>query len=235
MTKQTIDIILPAYHEQENIQKVITNIEKYVKTPHEITVVLQDRNDPTLKIITKFKKEFKNLNIIFTKNGIGMLKALKEGFKQTKAPIITVMMADLSDDARDIDKMAEQINKGFDLVCASRYTKKGKRNGGPVIKGFLSYLACKSLSKLIGLPTQDATNAFKTFRRPLLKRFTLESKEGFELPLELTVKTFHTGGKITEIPTIWNDRKKGRSKFYLFKNIPLYLKWYKYGITQKRK
>ena len=59
MTKQTIDIILPAYHEQENIQKVITNIEKYVKTPHEITVVLQDRNDPTLKIITKFKKEFK--------------------------------------------------------------------------------------------------------------------------------------------------------------------------------
>lgn len=235
MTKNNVDIILPAYHEQENIQKAISDIEKHVKTTHITTIVLQDKNDPTLQVIKTLQKKIKNLNVVFTKEGVGMLKALKEGFKQTKSPVITIMMADLSDDARDIDKMVKKINNGFDLVCASRYTTRGKRVGGPVVKGFLSYLACKSLSKLIGLPTQDATNAFKTFKRSIIKEITIESKEGFELPLELTVKAYHKGMKITEIPTIWNDRKNGKSKFLLLKNIPLYLKWYRYGVINNHK
>lgn len=235
MTKNKVDIILPAYHEQENIQKAISDIEKHVKTTHITTIVLQDKNDPTLQVIKTLQKKIKNLNVVFTKEGVGMLKALKEGFKQTKSPVITIMMADLSDDARDIDKMVKKINNGFDLVCASRYTTRGKRVGGPVVKGFLSYLACKSLSKLIGLPTQDATNAFKTFKRSIIKEITIESKEGFELPLELTVKAYHKGMKITEIPTIWNDRKNGKSKFLLLKNIPLYLKWYRYGVINNHK
>lgn len=235
MTNHKVDIILPAYYEQENIHKAVSNIEKYVKTPHLTTIVLQDKNDPTFSVIKTLQKKNKNLNVIFTKEGVGMLKALKEGFKQTNSPIITIMMADLSDDARDIDKMIAKINNGFDLVCASRYSQKGKRVGGSVLKGFLSYLACKSLSKLTGLPTQDATNAFKTFKRSLIKQITMESKEGFELPLELTVKAFHNGFKITEIPTTWNDRKKGKSKFLLFKNIPLYLKWYRHGIINNHK
>ena len=233
MPKHIVDIILPAYHEQENIEKTISQIEKFVTTPHRTTIVLQDKKDPTLQRIKNLQKHTKNIYVVFTKNGIGMLKALKEGFAQTKLPIITIMMADLSDDAKDIDKMVAKIHEGYDFVCASRYTTKGKRNGGPIIKGFLSYFACKTLSSLTGLPTQDATNAFKTFRRSLLKQVTIESKEGFELPLELSVKAFHIGMKITEIPTIWNDRKNGKSKFLLFKNIPLYFKWYRYGINKK--
>jgi len=235
MTKQTIDIVLPAYHEQENIQKVITDINKYVKTPHIITVVIQEKRDRTLEIVKELQKSVKNITIVFTQNGRGMLKALKKGFTSTKNPIITIMMADLSDNPKDIDKMVHKINDGFDLVCGARYIRNGKRIGGPKVKGFLSYIACMSLNKLIGLPTNDATNAFKCFRRSLLEQITIESKEGYEFPLEITVKAFKKGLKITDVPTIWKEREKGESKFHLVRDIPLYLRWYLYGIfTEKQ-
>ena len=233
MPQNILDIIIPTYHEQENIEKVIKQIQKYVKTPHVITIVLQDKTDPTITVLKPLQKNVKNLRIIFTRSGIGMLKALKEGFKSTHAPIITIMMGDLSDDPKDIDKMVIEINKGYDLVCASRYSNYGKRVGGPKIKGLLSYLACKSLNLILKLPTNDATNAFKCFRRTLIKKITIKSREGFEMPLELTVKAFHKGMKITEIPTVWKDREKGRSKFSLWRNIPLYLRWYLFGILNR--
>ncbi len=232
MTQALLDIILPTYYEQNNIEKVLEQIHKYVKTEHVITIVLQDKNDPTLKEIKKLETKIKNINVLFTKDGKGMLKALKYGFNNTKASIITIMMADLSDDPRDIDKMVLEINNGFDLVCASRYSRHGKRVGGPMIKGLLSLIACKSLRLLTGLPTHDATNAFKCFKRSILKDIIIESEEGFELPLELTVKAYKKNLKIAEIPTIWKDREKGVSKFRLFRNLRFYLRWYLYGLKK---
>src|SRR3989344_2384668 len=233
MRENSVDIILPVYYEQDNIEKVINGIEKHVKAPHKITVVLQDKNDPTVKVLKKIQKKVKILNFIFTKDGIGMLKALKEGFKSTNLPIITMMMADLSDDPRDIDKMIKKINDGYDLVCASRYISPGKRLGGPKFKGFLSWLACISLRIATGIPTNDATNAFKTFRRRVIKQIEIQSSHGFEMPLELTTKAYKKGFKIGEVSTIWRDRQEGESKFKLWQNIPYYLRWYLYGIFNR--
>jgi hypothetical protein len=54
----------------------------------------------------------------------------------------------------------------------------------------------------------------------------IESKGGFELSLEITVKAFLAGYTITEIPSTWRDRTAGISRFKLWKWLPHYLKWY---------
>jgi dolichol-phosphate mannosyltransferase len=233
MIKETVDIILPVYHEEENIEQVILGIDKYVKTPHITTLVLQDKKDPTIPVITKVRRKDKTIRIIYTQDGKGMLKALRRGITHSTSEIIVITMADLSDDPRDIDKMILKIKKGYDLVCASRYMKGGKHTGGPRIKGFLSYLGCKTLKLLTDIPTNDATNAFKCFRRGIINQITIESEEGFELPLELTVKAYTLGLKITEIPTSWKDRVKGNSQFTLLTNLKFYLKWYFYGVKKR--
>lgn len=230
MKQYKLDIILPTYHEENNIEEVVGHIKKNVKTPHVITVVIQEKDDPTLKVLNKLKGSMTNLRIIFTKDGKGLLKALKAGFENSQSPIIAVTMADLSDDSTDIDKMVEKIDEGYDLVCGSRYMKGGKHLGGPKIKGLLSYTACKSLKILTGVPTNDATNAFKCFRRSVLDKINLESMEGFELPLELTVKAFAKGLKIGELPTIWRDRESGFSKFDIGGNMKYYMRWYLWGL-----
>ncbi len=227
-----IDIILPTYFEQENIKKVISGIKKHVKTPHVISIVIQDKKDPTIDVVKKIQLKNKNVKITYTKDGVGMLKALRHGFRVTKNKIIVVMMADLSDDPKDIDKMVNMINKGYDLVCASRYIKKGKRIGGPKLKGFLSNFACVSLKLLTNIPTNDSTNAFKCFKRKVIEKIHIQSRQGFEMPLEITVKAYAKGFRITEVPTIWNDRKKGESKFNTLGNLKYYLRWYIYAVKE---
>ena len=54
----------------------------------------------------------------------------------------------------------------------------------------------------------------------------IESKGGFELSLEITVKAFLAGYTITETPSTWRDRTAGTSRFRLWKWLPHYLKWY---------
>jgi len=142
-------------------------------------------------------------------------------------------MADLSDDLSVASKMFDLIKDGYDVVCGSRYMKGGSQIGGPIIKGLLSRLAGISLHYLTGIPTHDVTNSFKMYSRDALKRINIESTGGFEIGMEITVKTFLNGGKITEVPSTWKDRTDGKSNFKLFRWLPKYIKWYVYAILKR--
>ena len=64
------------------------------------------------------------------------------------------------------------------------------------------------------------------YRKSLLDALTLESRHGFELALEITVKAFLGGWRLAEIPTVWHDRVEGTSNFRLLRWLPRYLRWY---------
>ncbi len=230
--KAAVDIILPAYHEQENIAAVIAGINKEVKAAHNIKIILQDRKDPTFPVIKKLQKKNRRIKVYFTPDGVGLAKALKTGFQKVTTPLVVEMMSDSSDDPSSIDRMIKKINRGYDLVCASRNIRGGKRLHAPLLKKMLSFGGSVSLQYLTGLKTSDATNAFKCFRRDLLKEIKLESNRGFELPLELTVKAHYLGKKIGEVPTVWRERKNGNSHFKIFNLLPHYLRWYFWSIEK---
>jgi len=86
---------------------------------------------------------------------------------------------------------------------------------------------------LRGVPTHDATNAFKMYNVAMLNLPQIDSKEGFELNLEITVKAFLQGRLIAEIPSVWIDRTAGTSRFRLWKWLPSYLRWYLYAFRPK--
>lgn len=228
--KNKLDIILPVYHEEDNLANVILGLEKCVKTKHRTILIYDEDDDPTISVAKKLIGYFSNISLLKNKFGRGIVSAFKTGFENSKADIIAIMMADLSDNPRDIDKMVKKIESGCDFVSASRYIREGKRKGGSIFKGFMSYFACKSLNILTKIPTTDATNAFKCFRRSLIKKIKIESIKGFEFPLEITVKAYNMKAKIAEIPTIWKERKRGKSKFRLLRLIPYYLRWYLFAI-----
>lgn len=110
-----------------------------------------------------------------------------------------------------------------DIVCGSRYMKGGRQIGGGFVKSTLSRCAGYSLRYLAGVPTHDATNSFKLYKKSFLSQQTIESSGGFELGLELVIKAFLQGYKIAEVPTVWRDRKNGRSHFQLVRWLPFYL------------
>jgi hypothetical protein len=161
--------------------------------------------------------------------------AILTGFNAVESGPVLVVMADLSDDLGQVDKMLALYKEGNDLVAGSRYMKGGSIEGGPWFKQFLSRMAGISLHLFRGIPTHDVTNAFKIYDCQMLKPMTIESQRGFELNLELTVKAFLAGYRIAEVPSRWRDRARGASRFQLWGWLPHYLRWYFFAFQPRQR
>ncbi len=234
-----LTIIVPVYHEQDNIGQLLDRLRTNVKTPNLILVVYDKDDDPTLPAIVSYTRKHPDLSVKLAKNNVdtgrGVINAIRTGLQTATDPIVLILMADLSDDTKQIDQMYHLIqDNGYDIVAASRYMPGGKKMGGGVFKTFLSKVAGLSLYYIFRVPTRDATNAFKMYRRSIFDKLTIESTVGFEYSLEIVLKAFRAGYKITEIPTVWIDRTSGKSQFKLMRWLPKYANAYFKNIRSKR-
>lgn len=226
-----LDIIVPVYNEADNIEKLFNNIAKSIHVNKKVIIVYDFKKDTTIPVVKRIKNNY-NFDIILEKNiyGKGALNAIKTGIHKSTSERILVVMADLSDSLDIVDKMYKKMNKGYDLVCGSRYMKGGKQYGGPFLKGLFSRMAGLTLHLFTRIPTHDVTNSFKMYSNKLFDIINIESTGGFEIGMEITVKAYLNGFKITEVPSKWFDRQEGKSNFHMWKWIPHYLHWYFYCI-----
>jgi glycosyltransferase involved in cell wall biosynthesis len=225
-----INIFIPAYNESCNIVRVLDDIAGQVKNDHRVIVIDDYSEDNTADMIKECAQGKKNICAVYNRRHTGFAALFKQAISMTdKQDVFLPVMADGCDDIALIDRMYAQIGNGFDIVCASRYQTGGMRIGGGTLKGLGSRIIGSSLYKLKGIPCCDMTNAFKMYRCSLLRQMTLESK-GFEISFELFIKSYEKSARIFEMPTIWHERKKGRSSFRLVSDGLKYLRWVLYGL-----
>lgn len=221
-----LSIVLPVYNEGEAVEPVLRGLAAGVKTPHELVVVYDFDGDTTVPVIERLAAELPGLRGLRNDLGRGVLNAMKAGIAGTGSPYVLISMADGSDEPHIVDAMAGLARDGADVVAASRYMRGGRQIGGPRLKRLMSRTAGLTLHWFAGVATHDPTNNFKLYSRRFLESVTIESKAGFELALELTVKATLAGRRIAEVPTTWRDRTAGASNFKLRAWLPQYLRWY---------
>jgi len=220
-------IVLPVYNEGEAVEPVLRALSRAVATPHELVVVYDFDEDSTVPVVARLATELPGLRGLRNDLGRGVLNAMKAGIAGTHAPYVLISMADGSDEPHVVDPMVALARGGADVVAASRYMRGGSQFGGPLLKRLMSRTAGLTLHWFAGVPTHDPTNNFKLYRRDFLDAVTIESRAGFELALELTVKATLLRRRVAEVPTTWRDRTAGRSNFKLRKWLPHYLHWYR--------
>ena len=224
-----LTIIIPAHNEEGIIIKTLENLKKAVKVPHKI-IVIDDSTDNTEKIVNNYSRKHKNVSIIHGQpNTVSFSNALRIGFKSVSTNYLVVVMADLCDNPKTINQMYRKI-KNWDVVCGSRYMKGGKKTGGPALQNHLSVFVCKSLRLLTGIPTLDVSNAFKMYRKDWLDRVKINPQSGVEASMEIVFQMYFKGARITEIPTSWEGRTIGKSKFKILKRAPRYLRIYLWAL-----
>ncbi len=216
-----LSIIIPAYNEGANFRSLWDELTTHVRRDFHAFVVYDFDEDDTLPVVNSIIAAGETrLTPVRNQRGPGVVNAILCGFAAAPEGPALVVMADCSDDLAQVDKMLALYRRGYHVVVGSRYMKGGRLVGGPLLKQSLSRLAGVSLFLMRGIPTHDATNAFKIYDLAMVRSFTIESRGGFELNLELTVKAFLNGYRITEVPATWRDRSAGTSKFKLGKWLP---------------
>ena len=233
---ERLTLVIPVYNEGANFAALWREISTAIHTPFQAIAIYDRDDDDTLPAIADIAASGES-RLRTEKNafGRGVVGALRTGFNQVNSGAVLVVMADLSDDLAQVDKMYALYQQGYDLVAASRYMKGGRLIGGPVLKQGLSRLSGLTLHWLRGVPIHDVTNSFRLYDSAMLRSLTLESKRGFELTLEITVKAFLNGYRMIEIPAHWRDRTAGQSHFKLWSWLPHYLRWYVYAFRPGRK
>jgi dolichol-phosphate mannosyltransferase len=224
-----VTVVVPAYNEGDHILPVLDRVFEAVHLPCEVLVVVDNPDDTTVPVIDEYSLKEPRLRCLVNTYGRGPANAIRFGIGAAAAPVAVVTMADGCDDPRQIDDLARLVDRGVAVAAASRYMPGGQQVGGPVLKGLMSKTAGRSLRLLAHIGTRDATNSFKAYSTEFVRSVGIDSRDGFEIGIELTAKARRMRMPVAEIPTIWLDRQMGVSNFRVAKWIPGYLRWYRFA------
>jgi dolichol-phosphate mannosyltransferase len=224
-----VSIVVPAYNEDEEIVPVLDRLFEAVHLSCEVLVVVDTEQDTTIAVAEEYALKEPRLRCLVNTYGPGPANAIRFGIAAAAAPVAVVTMADGCDDPTQVDELVRLVERGVAVAAASRYMAGGQQVGGPAIKGTLSALAGRSLRLLAHVGTRDATNSFKAYSRDFVREVGVDSRDGFEIGIELTAKARRMRRPVAEIPTIWLDRQAGISNFKVARWIPSYLRWYRFA------
>lgn len=208
-------VIIPTYNELENIRHLIPEL---LETYKDLDILVVDDNSPdgTGQYVSEMSKANPRVILLSRPGKMGLGTAYVEGFRYMLAngyELAFQMDADYSHDPKELLNFWKAI-QDCDLVIGSRYSTGVNVINWPMSRLLLSYFANKYTKLVTGLPVADSTGGFKCFRRRVLESVDLNSikSNGYSFQIEMNYKAWKSGYKIKEIPIIFVDRTKGKSK-----------------------
>ncbi len=221
-------IIIPTYNEKENIGPLIGALGE----EHSILVVDDHSPDGTGDVVKRTIKQQSNVVLIEgEKEGIGraLQRGINHAIKEMNAETIVQMDADFSHDPKDVPRLLAEIKNGYDLVIGSRYIKGGAipADWAPHRK-ILSWGGNLLVRLLTGIwEVHEFTTNFRAFTAKLYQKMDTENfsfADNTFLPAFI-VEAKRCGAKIKEVPIIFANRRKGRSKIEVCNYVPNLLKY----------
>lgn len=208
-------VIIPTYNEMENIPRLIPAV---LSQDESIDILIIDDNSPdgTANYVEQITQNNTRVHLIKRSGKLGLGTAYITGFKyalQNNYDYVFEMDADFSHDPNEIRNFLEAI-KNNDLVLGSRYIHGVRVLNWPMRRLLLSFFASVYTRIITGMPVRDATGGFKCFRRKVLEAIDLDKikSNGYSFQIEMTFKAYKKGFKFVEIPIVFVDRVKGKSK-----------------------
>ena len=211
-------VIIPTYNEIENIEAIIRAVLNQEKAFH-ILVVDDNSPDLTALKVKELQKEFEGkLFLLQRKNKTGLGTAYIEGFKwclEKDYNYIFEMDADFSHNPNDLENLYNACHfEGADLSIGSRYIKGVNVVNWPLGRILLSYGASIYVRIITGMKIHDTTAGFVCYKRQVLESINLDAIKfvGYAFQIEMKFKAHLKHFKIVEVPVIFTDRTKGKSK-----------------------
>ena len=221
-----LTILIPCRNEETCVAKTIEDILVAfhgANISFEILLVNNNSSDTTENILMEYQKVHSEIRYINTtvKRGFGV--AVKQGIETSQGRNIVVVMADASECPADILRFFYKIEEGFDCVFGSRFLEGNNTEGYPLLKLQLNRLGNYFLSKLTKSDYNDFTSGFKCYSAKKLASLGPLYSNNFSISLEIAIKLYLAGSNIAVLGHSWRERKSGKSKFNIIREIISYV------------
>jgi dolichol-phosphate mannosyltransferase len=210
-----LSVVIPAHDEEGCIGSTVEHLHIELRlrgVPHEIIVVDDGSEDQTWKILSELATNLPELRPVQNNSQHGYGRAVICGLDHMKGDAVVIMMADESDDCRDVVRYWQKLNEGYDCVFGSRFMKGGGVIDYPRLKLFVNRLANFFLRLLFNIKLNDTTNAFKAYRKEVIDGCRPLIAPEFNLTVELPLKAIVRGYLWSVIPITWYNRRHGIAK-----------------------
>ncbi len=208
-------VIVPTYNEKENIEILLADL---LALPVNLSVIVVDDSSPdgTGQLADRWAAQTDRVQVIHRASKLGLGTAYIAGFQRALSigfDRIMTMDADFSHHPKYIPAIIE-LSRECDMVIGSRYVKGGGTLNCPWKRRMLSRGANAFAKFMLSLRARDCTAGFRCYRREVLESIDLDSifSNGYSFLIEMIYYVQRLGWKIGEVPIVFEDRQRGKSK-----------------------
>ena len=208
-------IIIPTYNEVDNIESLIFSVFSFAPEAH-MLVIDDNSPDGTAAAVEKIAAKKSSLHVLKRNDKYGVASAFLDGFSwgiNNGFDILLAMDADFSHNPKYIPLMLNQIENA-DLVIGSRNVPGGMIEDRTWVRNMLTKGGALYCQIILKCPIRDFTSGYNMWRSTTLQKIGLESvfSRGYSFQIEMKYKAYLKQCRIVEIPIVFSDRKKGKSK-----------------------
>jgi dolichol-phosphate mannosyltransferase len=213
-------LVIPTYNERENLAQIVdaAGAELERVAPGDFRILIVDDNSPdgTGAVADALADGHDWVEVLHRAGKSGLGQAYLAGFARAMeggAKLLLEMDADFSHDPRYLPQLIAAADQA-DLVLGSRYVPGGGVRDWGLVRRLISRGGGLYARRILGVGVRDLTGGFKCIRREVLEAIDLPSvrAEGYVFQIEVTYRAILAGFTVREIPIVFADRTRGRSK-----------------------
>jgi glycosyltransferase involved in cell wall biosynthesis len=204
-----LTVLLPAYHEERVIGRVVAGIRELYPHPAAVEVLVVDDGS---KDGTAEAAAAAGARVVCHPYNKGNGAAIKTGIRAARGDVIVMMDADGQHNPPDIPRLLDPINEGYDMVVGAR-SPDSQQWYRLLVNTIYNVLA----SYLTSFRVEDLTSGFRAIRRDLALQFCYLLPNTFSYPTTLTMAVIKAGYSLKYIE-IHAAQRVGKSKIKLFRD-----------------
>jgi undecaprenyl-phosphate 4-deoxy-4-formamido-L-arabinose transferase len=213
--KPYISVLIPLLNEQDSLPELQQRLQVTldgIGKPYETIYINDGSTDNTQRILEDFHGRFPTVKVIEFNRNYGQHMALFAGFQSCHGEIIITIDGDLQNPPEEIPRLVQKMEEGFEVVATYRRNRQDS-----LFRRFASNIVNKITSRLVGVKLRDYGCMLRAYSRPVIDHINMCTESSSFIPA--LANTF--ARKIVEIEVSHEERKKGQSKYSIFRLLRL--------------
>jgi glycosyltransferase involved in cell wall biosynthesis len=213
-----VSIVIPVFNEAENVLPLYSALKSALAglgRAWEVIFVDDGSTDATYARLKQLTDQGEALRTIRLRRNFGQTAAIAAGFDHASGEIVVAMDGDLQNDPKDIARLLEKLDGGYDVVSGWR----ANRQDGFWLRRLPSQIANSLISRTTGTYLHDYGCTLKAYRREVIDELRLYGEMHRFIPALLG----GNGARIAELPVTHHARRYGRSKYGISRTIRVFL------------
>jgi glycosyltransferase involved in cell wall biosynthesis len=215
--RPTLSVVIPLYNEAENVDDLhrqLTESLDPMGVPYEMILVDDGSTDGTTRRLVDLERRDARVRVLRLRRNFGQTAAFSAGFDHARGSIVVTSDGDLQNDPRDIPRLVQKLDEGYDMVCGWRKSRQD-----PVSKRLPSWFANRLIGFSTGVKIHDYGCSLKAIRSEVVKGLRLYGEMHRFIPAVAS----WMGVSVAEMEVNHRARTRGRSKYGIGRTLRVLL------------